>query len=128
MAFSCQLDGGLQVKISTEDRAINLKHLANHIWEYAKHTPLDILALSVDKLALSPEIAKSLFSAYDEFVEIMSNKDIRQQLKEMRPQNSRSDANFQRVRRISLSFEAGLNHLFFKNERMRMLTEKYGVF
>jgi|SRR3984957_1197950 len=128
VCFGCNLDPRLQVKISTEGHDINLKHLANHIWECANSTPLDILAQGVQSVHDSHDIAKAIFSAYDEFIGTMADPDARAELKRMSPQESRSNPVFHRIRRISDTFETGLNDLFFHIDEIRRLTEKYGVF
>jgi predicted nucleotidyltransferase len=126
--FSCNLDQTLQAKISTGDHDINVKHLANYIWECANSTPLDILASAVQKFGAENDAATVLFSAYDEFIGIMSDKHARTDLKNMRAQDSRSNSTFTRVREISTQFEVGLNSIFFESQQLKTLTEKYGVF
>jgi predicted nucleotidyltransferase len=128
ICFACYLDEDLRNKISTESHDINLKHLANHIWNYVNLTPLDIVASLVDQVGVPGPVSKNLFAAYDEFIAIMSDKDARAALKKTRAQESRTDSVFRRIREISRQFENGLNELFFNNERLRPLTEKYGVF
>jgi len=128
ICFACNLDDNLQKKISTESHDINLKYLANYIREYVNLTPLDILADSAEKLGLGSEAAATLLSAYDEFIGMMSDKDARSQLKTMSARESRTNPIFGEVRRISKNFEAGLHSFFFKNQRLKPLTEKYGVF
>jgi hypothetical protein len=127
ICFACHLDEDLQAEISTENDDINLTHLTNHIWEYAQRTPLDILALFVQKLNVPNEKVELLFDSYDEFIKIVSNPENRRALKNMTARESR-DPVFKPVREISNNFNEGLNYVFFKNERLRALTEKYGVF
>lgn len=128
VCFGCNVDDELQSKISTDNHDINLKHLANHIWEHVNSTPLDILALFTDKLRVDRDVTRRLFSAYDGFMGLVSNRETRSALRSMSAKASRTDAVFAQVRAISNDFENGLNTLFFKNERVRPLTEKYGVF
>lgn len=128
VCFACNLDDDLQAKISTESHDINLKHLANHIWEYVSLTPLDVLALLVDRLEVQAEVATSLFSAYDEFMAVVSDKESRLGLKNVSARDSRKDPFFSRIREISKQFEIGLNDLFFKNKHLGPITQKYGVF
>jgi hypothetical protein len=127
LCFSCHLDEDLQAKISTGDDDINVTHLTNHIWEYAQRTPLDILALFVQKLDVPNEKAELLFDSYDEFIKIVSSPERRQGLKNMTARESR-DPIFKPVREISEKFNESLNYVFFRNERLKPLTEKYGVF
>jgi predicted nucleotidyltransferase len=126
--FRCSLDEKLQTKISTGDHDINLKHLANHMWECANSTPLDVLASTIMNYGTDNVVAESLFSSYDEFIGIMSDKEARAELKRMSPRDSRSNPVFARIRGASKSFESSLNELFFHNDDIKLLTEKYGVF
>lgn len=128
VCFQCNLDQRLQTKISTAEHDINLKHLANHIWECANSTPLDILASTIEGSGVDGEVAKTLFSAYNEFIAIMSDKEARTELKRMSPLDSRTNPIFARIRRVSKEFESGLNKLFFGNDDIRPLAEKCGVF
>ena len=128
ICFACNLDENLRSKISTGDRDINQKHLANHIWAYVKYPPLDILAMMVQKVGLRTYPTQALFSAYDEFISIVSDPELRTKLEKLQAAESRSDATFGRVREVSNLFEAALHELFFVNEALKPLTEKYGVF
>jgi hypothetical protein len=128
MCFQCNLDAALQGKISTGGRDINLKHSANHIWECANSAPLDIMASTIQSAGTNHDVAKALFSSYDEFMGVMSDKDMRTKLKLMSPADSRSNPVFAQIRQISKKFESSLNNLFFRSDDVRPLTEKYGVF
>lgn len=128
VCFSCNLDESLQAKISTEAHDINIKHLANYIWEYAHSTPLDTLASTVQRFGVDNDSAKSLFAAYDEFMGIVSDANARTELKRMKASESRSNPVFAHLRKVSTQFESGLNNIFFGNQQLRVLTEKYGVF
>jgi hypothetical protein len=128
ICFSCQLDTKLQAKISTVSRDINLAHLENHIWNYVTRTPLDILAAAVGEYGIENEVAAKLFSAYDAFIAMMSDKQSREHLKDLKSEESRKDEIFSKVQAISKEFEGALHHIFFENETLAPLTRKYGVF
>jgi hypothetical protein len=128
ICFSCHLDTKLRAKISTVSPEINLAHLENHIWDYVTRTPLDILAAAVREHRVGNEVAAKLFSAYDRFIAMMSDKQIREHLKELKAEESRKDEIFSRVQTISGEFEEALHNIFFKNEILAPLTQKYGVF
>ena len=127
ICFDCTLDQGLQQKISTESRDISLKHLANHIWEYVNSTPLDIVASLVQKFEVPEESCRQIFSAYDAFMGLVSDRESRAELNALSSRDSRNSKVFARIREISRDFEMGLNAVFFGNQ-LRLLTEKYGVF
>jgi predicted nucleotidyltransferase len=127
--FSCHLDANLQSKISTpESRDINLAYLENHVWEYVQRTPLDIVALSITENKIGSDIAISLFSAYNKFLEIMSDVQKRQRLKKLRLEDSRTDSVFTEIVEISETFAESLIRMFFDSESFGPLTKEYGVF
>lgn len=128
ICFSCNKDKKLQSKISTTKRDINLAHLENHIWDYVRRTPLDILAAAVRDYRVEDRVAVQLFSAYDSFSAMMSDKEIREHLKTLKADESRKDEIFSRIWAISRDFEDALHNIFFRNEFLTPLTEKYGVF
>jgi hypothetical protein len=67
-------------------------------------------------------------TAYDDYLSLVSNPQSREELKHLSATDARESWVFGRVREISGRFEEGLNSIFFKNDRLRPLTEKYGVF
>lgn len=113
VCFDCNLDDDLQKEISTHDRDINLKHLANHVWDYVNHNPLDIVASLVQKLNVDTRTCAKVFSAYDDFMGVVSDLQSREALKSLPAKDSRRDAVFAQIRDISKSFEEGLNTIFF---------------
>jgi predicted nucleotidyltransferase len=127
MCFGCNLDPMLQRKISTTNGDINLRHLENHIVEFARLTPLDVLARAVDDYSIDEQTAKQLFDAYEGFLSIMADKQEREELKRLQAKDSRTDKVFGRIRELSSSFEAALTKVFH-NEWLKPLAIKYGVF
>jgi predicted nucleotidyltransferase len=125
--FSVNLDPELQKKISTDINDVRF-HLRDHIMNYVKLTPLEILAKSIESYDVSDGTAKVLFGAYTDFLEILDDKKSREALKAVRSSDSRTDPTFQRVRKISEAFEGALDHIFFENPQIKPLTRKYGVF
>ncbi len=126
VCFSCNLDTKLQSKISAKN-GIKL-HLINHINEYVRQTPLEVLARSVQRYEIPKDLASKLFSAYASFLELLDDEKSRQALEKLRASESRIDPTFKRVRAMSESFEHALDHVFFENAHLKSLTRKYGVF
>jgi hypothetical protein len=89
---------------------------------------LEILAKSLQQFSVADEIQRDLFSSYAEFLEILDDTELREHLKSLRAENSRSDKTFGRIRKISSVFEEALDQVFFKNPEIAPLTQKYGVF
>jgi predicted nucleotidyltransferase len=127
VCFSANLDPDLQNKISTDKNDIKLK-LINHIRDYVRLTPLDILKRSMEQYSVPRSIAKDLFDAYTEFLRILDDNESRTALDNLRSEDSRTDPTFERVRKISAAFERALDHIFFENEQIASRTREYGVF
>jgi hypothetical protein len=121
------LDPELNDQISTDKDAIKLK-LINHIRNYVRLTPLQVLAKSMEQYRVSDASARELFGAYAEFLRLIDDEESRNALKTLRASDSRTDPTFRRVRQISKVFENALDNIFFENPNVAPLTRKYGVF
>jgi predicted nucleotidyltransferase len=127
VCFSPNLDPALNGQISTDRDDIKLK-LVNHIRDYVRKTPLEILAKSVEQYRAPEATARELFGAYAQFLELLDDKKSREALKALRASDSRTDSTFQCVRKISKAFENALDHIFFENPNVAPLARKYGIF
>ncbi len=127
VCFNAHLDRALQSEISTGKNDVKLK-LASHIRNQLKSTPLEIVARSMEDYGVSAAVAKGLFSSYAEFLNLLNDKSSRESLKNLRSEDSGTDAVFQKVRQFGSSFEQALSHIFFENPSVAPLTRKYGVF
>lgn len=127
VCFSANLDPELNRQISTDQNDIK-SNLTNHIRDYVRLTPLQILAKSMEQYEVSEAIAKQLFGAYSEFLRLLDDEKSRRALEALRASDSRTDPTFQQVREISKTFENALDHIFFENPTVKPLTRKYGVF
>jgi hypothetical protein len=126
VCFDANLDPDLQGEISTDKNGIKLK-LLQHIRDYVRLTPLQILERSVERYGIPDPIAKELFDSYAEFLEILDDENARKDLEHLRSEHSRTHS-FQSVRKVSEAFEHALDHIFFENKFVAPLTRKYGVF
>jgi predicted nucleotidyltransferase len=127
VCFGAHLDLILQTKISTDKNGIKL-HLLQHIRDQVKLSPLEVLAKSIALYRIPQSISKELFDSYAKFLKLLDDKDARNELENLRSEDSRTDPTFKRVREISQSFEHSLDYIFFKNSQIAPLTRKYGVF
>jgi predicted nucleotidyltransferase len=126
ICFSCPLDRELNSKVESErDKALQL---VNHLRKMVKNTPLEILAHFLLLYDDKGEASKLIFPAYDEFLGILNDVDKRQQLQNLRAEDSDRDSLFAEIRRISDTFQKGLDKFFFENQNIFPLTRKYGVF
>jgi predicted nucleotidyltransferase len=127
VCFSANLDRDLQSTISTDKNDIRIR-LAEYIREQVNLTPLEILARSMNRYGVPEPIAQEFFGAYTEFLELLNQEKVREALKNIRAQDSRTDSTFRQIRKVSGAFEHALNNIFFENELIAPLTKKYGVF
>jgi hypothetical protein len=91
-------------------------------------TPLEIFERSVKSYEVGANVAEDLFSAYGEFLAVLADDKTRKDLADLRAKDSRTDATFKQVRKISERFEKALGAMFFENPILAPLTRKYGVF
>jgi predicted nucleotidyltransferase len=123
--FSCALDPDLNSKVKLErDTALQV---VNHL-KAIKGTPLAVLAGALLLYDVDGDASTSIFNAYNEFVGILNDAKKRARLQELRAEESGSDSLFGEIRRISDSFQNGLDKFFFENRNIGPLTNKYGVF
>ena len=127
VCFDVYLNPGLQTQISTDKSDIKLK-LLQHIREHVRLTPLQILAKSIERYGVPDSVAKELFNAYAEFLNVLNDETARNALKTLRSEDSRTDITFKRIRKISEAFKAALDHIFVENKQIAPLTREYGVF
>src|SRR6266478_7606811 len=109
VCFNANLDPTLQSEISTGKNDVKLK-LASHIRNQLRATPLEIVSRSVEDYGVSAAVAKGLFSSYADFLNLLNDKSSRESLKNLRSEDSGTDAVFQKVRQFGSSFEQALSH------------------
>jgi hypothetical protein len=103
--------------------------MEEHLRRFMSRTPLEILAIVLSELKIKKSTAVRLFSAYDGFLELLSNSKKRNHLKRLTPDTVRGDKIYEEMRQISYQFQDGLTDLFFRdNKRLTDLTTFYGVF
>ena len=131
ICFSANIDPDLQKKISTdtsiENDAIKLD-LVNYIRALVRLTPLETLDRTVKNCDVSAQIAEQLFSAYAEFLSMLSDEATRKALDDLRAKDSERKRDVWENTKISEQFEVALGEIFFRNSRLAPLTRKYGVF
>jgi len=127
LCFGCNLDADLKKKISTEKNAIKL-NLVNHIREWVRLTPLEIVARSLAAYSVPKRVNEDFFSSYAAFLDLLDNPDSRKKLQNLRAVDSRNDPDFKKVKEISRIFESSLDYIFFENNKLKSLTRKYAVF
>jgi hypothetical protein len=103
--------------------------MEEHLRNFIKKTPLEILATFLLELHIKRSTARKLFSAYNAFLAILNNPKKREHLKNLHYNQIPGDKIFNEVRRCGQQFQEGLTSLFFEdNKNLRDLTIFYGVF
>ena len=100
----------------------------NHIREFVRQSPLEIVARCLPLYSVPDATQKDLFAAYSQFLELLDDEKSREHLDSLRAENSRTDSTFNKVKEISSVFERCLDKIFFDNPKLGPLTRKYGVF
>ncbi len=108
--------------------------LIAHLDDFLSWTPLERLALFFSThLANEAEFlrktALALFGAYDEFIGMLNQPDIREHLETMHPEEVDSDEIFKQARAIRRRFGEGIQNMFLDNRSpLYTLTIDKGVF
>jgi predicted nucleotidyltransferase len=99
-----------------------------HCFRAAALTPLELLARVCVSLKIDHTAVEKVFSAYNAFLEVLADAELRNVLSELDFQNATELGSFQRVRDLGHEFQTGLDKIFFEAKEMREPTLRYGVF
>jgi hypothetical protein len=92
-------------------------------------TPLQLLARAASRPTVSKSTARQLFDSYNGFLDLLDNKEDREELTRLRPSDLRDSKIWARIRELGRNFQTGLTNLFFSDdEELRKLMIEYGVF
>jgi len=125
--FGCTLDPDAHPPEDAdidERRAYLVRYLRNQFC----YTPLEVLARAAILYRIPEDASVRLLSAYDGFLEMLRNEEIREGLDVLRAEDAAKDKHFEQVRRISRDFQSALDVYFFENKELSALTKRYGVF
>jgi len=127
ICFSSSLDPELRNKISTDTNDVRFQ-LGNHIRDYVRLTPLEVVESLVNRYDIPDSVAKELFDSYAKFLRILDDETSRKALDALRSEDSETDPTFKQIREISDAFKRALDYIFFENRQLARLTREYGVF
>jgi predicted nucleotidyltransferase len=127
--FRCQLDfPNDQQRISFFSRSNSLE-VASYLKGFLDRTPLDLAAETLSLFVEKPKSIEQLFSAYEEFLGILSDKSKRTRLEDLMPEQLESDPLYLEAREISHRFSDAIQSIFLSPDNpIGELTIKYGVF
>lgn len=106
------------------------QQVVDHLTGLVRATPLDIVAGVV--LSYFGELSgagERLFTAYDEFLGMLNDHELRRHLDTLPPSQADTDPSYQRVRELGTRVQDALTEIFFSSGTpLRELTIRYGVF
>jgi predicted nucleotidyltransferase len=127
--FRAQLD--MQDEAARVDffRRDNSVAVASYFTDLLEKTPLDFTAETLWQFADRPEAVKALFSAYNEFLEILSDSSKRERLESLQPEDLENDSVYGEARDVSHRFRSAVTSIFLTpDNQIGKLTIEYGVF
>lgn len=106
------------------------QEVVDHLTGLVQAAPLDILAgVVLYYFGEYSGAGERLFGAYDEFLGMLDDRDVRRHLDTLPPSQADTDPQYQRVRELGTRFQDALNEIFFAaGTPLRDLTIRYGVF
>jgi hypothetical protein len=97
--------------------------------ERIRRTPLENFAEVLLRPRVQPDTVRLLLDAYDRFLAILEDQDMRDRLKALTLDALGDDPLFREARQLGHRFQEGLDRLFFEeDEQLCTLIRKYGVF
>jgi predicted nucleotidyltransferase len=113
---------------SSEDTTSTHSTIA-YFERYLSRPPLEIVADEMLHQNISEAIAENFFGSYNEFLQILNDKEKREALTQLSKDLSRNDQLFLHVRAISHKFQAAITSwLFASDSQICKLVITYGVF
>lgn len=131
MCLSCQLCPPESVKKDGLSEADFYAALNDFMREFTNRTPLDVLAGFCLRFDEKGDASRLIFDHYDRFLMILRDHDKRGRLEVMDLEQAIDSEVFKEARAVGDGFQAGLDKLFFDNEKhpeLTTATQRYGVF
>ena len=125
LCFDCCLDVDLLKELEKADKPV--VPLLAHLRSLVRFTPLELVARAILRHG-NTTTGRKIFDSYDSFLAMIADREKRDHLRKVRPDESRTDALYLEAHKISRTFQSGLEELFFDNSDLYKLTRKYGVF
>jgi Nucleotidyltransferase domain len=109
-----------------EDRGVS--GLVDYLLAFLRRPPLDTLADCLVRFA-TPDTARKVLGAYNEFLDRLNDGQVRQTLEGLRPLVDEGNPVLAELKAIGHRFQDGLIDLFFHgHEELAKLTRYYGIF
>lgn len=124
--YSCEMDfadaeGGAGPR--------GILRVVDHLAKLVGKSPLDIVAGAVLGEPVLHDAARGMFTAYDEFLSMLDNPDVRLHLKKLSAEDADTDTTYVRTRVLGKQFHESLIHAFLDADTpVARLTRYYGLF
>jgi hypothetical protein len=127
--FRCHLKFSGQSERINFFQKENSLQVAELIRSFLDMTPLDLVAETLDTFIGSEQRVRDFFSAYDEFLGLLSDSSRRNVLKTLEPSQLETDPTYGDARAISHRFNDAVRDIFLNPDNViGKLTIRYGVF
>jgi hypothetical protein len=114
-------------EIEDGDQSFVIQQLVGYLRSWTQRPPLESLATIVERYA--PSLTAEIFDSYDSFLALLGDKDKRELLEKLGPDDAYKDPVFLEARRVATDFDEALTKLLFRsNDEITQLAQKYGVF
>jgi len=129
VCFSCRDNASPELKELALKTGESAEPLVTHLKTYFALPPLEVLAISAILYRISGDTIKSLFTSYNQFLEILDNPEKRAELNGLSTKDVNESKLFEEARRIGRVFQDALTKFFFEeNDELARATRLYGVF
>jgi predicted nucleotidyltransferase len=109
------------------EEQFTVQKLVSHLRDWTERPPLESLATIVERYA--PSLASDVFDAYDSFLALLNNEDMRKVLEQLTPEEAYNHRVFLDARQVAHRFDDALLKLMFEsNDEITEAVKKYGVF
>lgn len=92
-------------------------------------TPLELLAEFMIRKKVHPSVCKGIFDSYNEFLKLLGQKGVRSRIERLTHRKASKDDVYAQFQQLGRAFhESIVRLLYHEDERLRYLTEQFGVF
>jgi hypothetical protein len=128
--ISCRLHPSDELKESRveNDRDSVLTDMTQFLLSFSQRSPLETLATAFLTYGAT-DAAQTAFDAYEDFLAILNDANLRGGLEKLKVSEAVSDSAFKRAKQAAENFQAGLSKLLFDtNDELTEVARTFGVF
>jgi predicted nucleotidyltransferase len=124
--YSCETDfAGMEGGVGPT----GILRVVDHLARLVGKSPLDIVAGVILREPVLHEAARRMFDAYDEFLSMLDDAEVRRHLKDLSAEDADTDETYARTRVLGKQFQEALTHVFLDADTpLARLTRHYGLF